>query len=204
MKTEEIEEEQDIDMTPNIMQQHFTPPLYHPLSSNHLDLNSNIKKKDFAAVNRMGSSSGDESHHHRASTHRHSAPPNKTVFDCHQNHHHSPTPTQQQQQEVGPAAWKCGICQMVFTEDHQLYFHLRVHIPRQERRLCPHCPFVSDDGPGLEEHLREKHFRGIRCTVCKAHVGDTRADLSSHLYSCHIVKKTRNKPWPRFDSADST
>ena len=121
------------------------------------------------------------------------APPNKTVFDC---------PIKGT--AAGAGELKCGNCDQTFPQDHLLYFHLRVHIPRQLRWLCPHCPFVSTDASRLEAHLKDKHLVSIRCNVCSARVGDTRADLSSHLYSCHIVKKTRARltRWPRFDSDD--
>ena len=126
------------------------------------------------------------------------APPNKTVYDCPMKGVGSNTTASVSEEHL----LKCGNCDQTFPQDHLLYFHLRVHIPRQHRWLCPHCPYVSTDAGRLEAHLQEKHLVSIRCNVCLASVGDTRADLSSHLYSCHIVKKTRARVsrWPRFDS----
>jgi len=153
-----------------------------------LDLNSNFKHKRTS----IDAESSDRTQGGPA--------PNKTVFDC---------PTYESsgyQQHLSPlddrpARWKCGNCGQTFVDDHHLYFHLRVHIPRELRRLCPHCPFVSAETCRLENHLKDQHLTAIRCNVCSVQVGDTRAELSSHLYTCHIVKKTKSRVhWPRFDS----
>jgi len=98
----------------------------------------------------------------------------------------------------------CVRCNQSFSADHLLWFHLREHIPRRDRFLCPHCPFVCRDSLSLGQHLHDCHSRSLRCNVCFRFVAESRAGLSRHMFTCHIYKKSKVKRWPRFDSSETT
>ena len=82
----------------------------------------------------------------------------------------------------------CSTCDCKFKSTHTLWLHIRIHIPRHERLLCPFCPFVSVKVQDLEAHLGENHLTGIVCRVCP-YVATSRADLSNHVFRKHIRNK---------------
>lgn len=107
------------------------------------------------------------------------SPPNKSVLDC-------PNVGDDGGGSNQNGCFACGTCDSRFKSDHMLWFHIRVHIPRHKRCLCPFCPFVSMEIPSLEKHLKANHLSRIVCNVCRYYVATSRADLSRHVFRDHI------------------
>ena len=94
----------------------------------------------------------------------------------------------------------CQVCQATFEHDYLLWIHTRNHIPKELRLLCPFCPFVTSKNCEqmssvsggvslLTSHIKNTHFKAIKCRICQVFVAESRAEMSRHVYRTHMYDK---------------